>query len=223
MNKQAPKYGIPFRIENYTKNPVLEKQQSNSGEHEEKLIPIKTPRRRQINTKIENTQTSELEIIPPINKLTNMEKHDELISNINNTFKEQSFNNNSHGNVVLSKRINDTKLTACEISELVMRRLPANELFEIVNSDNKQPSKTIDKCDQCKTAVIIQQPTFINSKEAINTNFNDKNDENKEQKKENPCSENWQFVKCACCFICGCSACTTILSTCIVLYYEYLG
>jgi hypothetical protein len=197
---KSPEYGVAFRMEDYHQKQEQGNRASNkkTAQVQNNVIPapIKTARRQ---------QTDFEDILSKQNKPT---VGPEIQAQRSYTDKWMV------STVASSVPIRETKLTASEISELVRRRLPASELYK------KMENPPVEKPIPDKQLVIIQEPTPTTYTAVHNLN-SDPCESNK--KPINNSSPGWQFAKCMCCVISGCSLFTTALGLCILLCYEWSG
>lgn len=226
---KSPEYGVAFRMEDYHRKLEQGTRTSNEKNTQDQTqvipAPIKTARRQQTESEDILPKQNKPTVGPEIQAQKSCTGKGMVLTvsdpkRVAHTALDISLNSKPIAPQMRPREmsvnaipIRDTKLTASEMSELVRRRLPASEVFKMENpaADKSMPDRRL---------VVIHEPIPVTHEEAHNPN-SDPSESN--EKTINKSSPGWQFAKCMCCAICGCSVCTTLIGTCFLLCYEWFG
>jgi hypothetical protein len=221
MSQNPPKYGIPFRIDDYCSNPVVQPF----------TPPVKTQRRQQ-QDRMAGTQVTPLTPLPQANNQlaiteTKLTAGDMAVSSTLNYKPIAPAARALYSSETLMPRHSEAHRASSEAlaynrvsTVLIQRRLPADKPSGISNQINVMHNHDHGKIkDQDIVGIISSEPKLDLKTEYTNP----ESPYTENQKKNNAMSNQWKCVKYACCCMCGCTICTSTIGLIIALCYEFLG
>jgi hypothetical protein len=199
MSQNPPKYGIPFRIDDYCSKQVVQPFPP----------PVKTQRRQQQDRMSGIQVPSTLNYKPTAPQVQQLNSSETLMPR----------NTEAHRASSEAWAYNRVSMV------LIQRRLPADKQSGISNQINVMHTHDHGKIkDQDIVGIISNEPKLDLKAESPNTESPNTESPNKENQKTNNATGNqWRCVKYICCCMCGCTICTSTISVLIALCYELLG